>query len=217
MSDEFYEPGSDEEREAAEERIRRIRGGDSGTSQQPEPIERGDSLDDVVQSRAHPSKAAERWEDERFRRQERVERRRALNLVWVLLGLVGVVAILLALVWLWINPAAGFSLPFMATATPTYTPTPTVTPTPTLTPTPSATPTPEIPFLPLPPLTCAFQAGTSCATYCADAANTEECTQARDFVTAEDADAEYWLSCVDEAGKDPQTCMEEAWLQANPQ
>ena len=115
----------------------------------------------------------------------------------------------------------GGTLPFGPTATPTETPQPTATPLPTETPTPTVTPTPSIPHLDLPVLTCIFQTSPSCAVYCADTAHTAECDAARALVEQQGADADFWLACISPLGSDrnvgdPQECLNEAWLAANP-
>ncbi len=117
--------------------------------------------------------------------------------------------------------AQGGTLPFGPTATPTETPAPTETPLPTETPTPTLTPTPNVPRLDLPVLTCIFQTSPSCAAYCADAAHAAECNSARLLVEQQGADADFWLDCISAPGSDrnvgdPQQCLNEAWLAANP-
>jgi hypothetical protein len=115
----------------------------------------------------------------------------------------------------------GGTLPFGPTATPTETPPPTETPSPTETPTPTLSPTPAVPDLDLPVLTCIFQTTPSCANYCADPSHTAECDTARGLVEQQGADADVWLNCISPPGSernvgDPQQCLNEAWLAANP-
>jgi hypothetical protein len=206
MSDQYSNP--EEEREAAEDRIRRIR---EGGEHPPEPQpQRGrarlddDYIDDEpLRPRADPVRAARRAEDQ-------FERRRALGLMGAMVGVVLIVVLLLVILWAVFTPG-GLSLPFLATETPTPTPVPTATPTPTLTPTPTVTPTPTLPVLSVPSLECAFDPSVSCIDYCAEAANADACAEARAVIAGQGADADYWFECVSSSTGDPRICMEEAW------
>jgi hypothetical protein len=199
MSDQYSNP--DEEREAAEDRIRRIR--ESGGERPPEPQpQRGRARldddyieDEPIRPRADPVRSARRVENQ-------IERRRALGLVGAMVGVVLVVVLLLVILWAVFTPG-GLSLPFLATETPT--------PTPTLTPTPTVTPTPTLPVLSVPSLECAFDPSVSCIDYCAEAANADACEEARAMIVRQNADADYWFECVSSSTGDPRICMEEAW------
>jgi hypothetical protein len=209
MSDQ-YSNNPDDEREAAEDRIRRIRDGGGEAPPEPEPQPRGRARldddyveDEPIRPRADAVRSARRAEDE-------VERRRAFGLVGAMVGVVLVVALLLVILWAVFTPG-GLSLPIFATATPTPTPIPTATPTPTPTPTPTVTPTPTLPVLSVPSLECAFDPSISCADYCAEPANVDICEEARAVIIEQNADADYWFECVSSGTGEPRTCMEEAW------
>lgn len=201
-----------DEHDAADSRIDRIRG--RGEQQPARPIADDDlgGFDDEVTARPRAGRAVFSDADDVYVVEDDDAPGPASPMSGAFLLIGGLVVFGLAMVillMLFRGGSLGSILPFGATATPTMTPTPTFTPTPTLTPTPSATPTPEVPFLPLPPLACAYTA-VDCQVYCQDAANVEECADSRAFVEAQDADFDYWLTCMAE-GTDPQTCMEEAW------
>lgn len=218
---------------AAGERIDRIRGrGDeepleSRAAGGAAPLEDDDDIDvDIHISRAGDRPLSERAvftdddadiyvvEEDLPERDDSATLRSAFTLIGglVLFGLLMVFLLL----FLRGMPLSNILFPFSGpTPTPTFTPTPSFTPTPTLTPTPSATPTPEVPFLPLPPLACAYDVTVDCLAYCQEPANVEECADSRAFVEAQGADFDYWLSCVSEGISNPETCMEEAWRLLN--
>lgn len=214
MSD--YQDDPQAERDAADERLERILG---GAPPEPEPVEAHS-----VQSRAYlrgetaDPATVDADEAEVFAAPGLAGRGPLALIGCLALVLIAIGAVLFAL-------SSGMlragNLPFLPTATATLTPTPTPTATPTVTPTPSPTPTPEVPFLALPPLACAYTTqGIGCFEYCSDPANAEECSEARDFVSAQDADAEYWLNCISPGPGpnvgNPQVCLEEAWRLLNP-
>lgn len=217
MSD--YQDDPQAERDAAEERLARIRGGGAAQPPEPEPEETH-----TVQSRAYQRGETREADyvdadDAEVVAAPGVMGRGPLALI----GCLVLILLLIGGVLFALNSGAlrSTSLPFFPTPTATLTPTPTPTPTPTVTPTPSPTPTPEVPFLALPPLDCAYgDIGVGCFDYCADPANAEECTDALDFVSAQDADAEYWLNCIAPGPGpnvgNPQVCLEEAWRLLNP-
>lgn len=232
-----------DDRDRAKSHIDRIRGG-GGDAPPPEepsspiaPLDDYDSGGDDVDSAAL-DRVLER--SERMRRslgmdpstseshaapQRRKQRAGSSPMQAVLMvgGLivVGIVAVIVVAVGIrFVNE--GGTLPFgRTTATPTETPLPTATPSPTETPTPTLTPTPNVPDLDLPVLTCIFQTSPSCAVYCADEAHASECETARSLVEQQGADPDFWLDCVSPLGSDrnigdPQQCLVEAWLAANP-
>lgn len=195
---------SDDEREAAEDRIRRIReGGGEPPAQPQQGRARLDDYDEPIRPRADPVRSVQRVEDQ-------VERRRAFGLIGAMVGVILVVGLLLVVLWVIFTPG-GLSLPIFATETPTPTPIPTATPTPTPSPTPTVTPTPTLPVLSVPSLECAFDASISCLDYCAEPANADACEEARAVIIRQNADADFWFECVSSSTGDPRTCMEEAW------
>lgn len=218
--DDFYPGDEDEtsERDAAERRIDRIRRGDTApvppVRRTPDP---GDDVPDPVEAGYARSRVAYT--------EEPTEPSPDFPGLWVaalLLGgllVVGVIIFGLVLL-LGGSPFGGAVAPpaptLTLTPTETILPTITVTPEPTLSPTPAATATPEVPFLPLPPLACAYDPGVDCLVYCNDPANISECDAAEDFVAEQGADFNYWISCVSEGVSSPQVCMEEAWLVMQP-
>jgi hypothetical protein len=220
MSDyEFY--GGDEEREAAEDRIRRIREGGGAT---PEPAP---SYDDglgesgaAARARARVDKTrdaigvGESQPVARSREGQKKTGGRGRQAVVVIGGIVAIGVLIVLIIFMIGSLRGGGGLPFGATKTPT----PTATPDSTATPLPTETPTPtrEAPStLALPPLTCIFQSGEGCYDYCADSANQSECDSARDFVRAQGADPEFWLECIAPGPGpnegNPQQCLEDAW------
>jgi hypothetical protein len=230
----------DDERRRAKSNIDRIRHGGEDVPPPEEPESPVAPLDDYgSEPEGADSDALERVleRSERMRRSLGMEgaeaaaaprlkkqrpQRSPMQAVLMVGGLivVGVVAIIVVAVGARYI-AQGGGLPFGPTATPTETPTPTATPLPTETPTPTPTPTPNVPHLDLPVLTCIFQTSPSCATYCADATHAGECDSARSLVEEQGADADYWLNCISPPGSDrnigdPQQCLDEAWLAANP-
>ena len=232
MSQDYRDDERDaDEREEAERRIDRIRGRDEESAAGPPGPGGGEG---VYPSRARleeegttPSRARfTGGEPGAYRADEPVSYEGAAragsaggpwrNVIIIVGGLV-VLGLLIALLLAFLTGRlfAGSNAPIPLISGPTDTPvptqTPTPTPTPTLTPTPTPTPTPTAPFLALPPLTCAYQAGVDCITYCQDPANASACEQARQLVVAEGADFDYWLACVSEGGTAPQVCMEQAW------
>ncbi len=225
--DDIYE--SEEERRAAEERIRRIRGEGEPPPSSPLPSSRAfdDSLDaeseaaERVRARARAARAA--LEPEPSPRARPASRRvsagggRSQQGLLIIGGLV-LIGIVIVVVLLLVSMLGGGTLPFGATATPTSTPTPTETPTPIATETP--TPTRPAPNLALPPLTCIFQSGVGCFEYCQSPDNAAECNSAKAFVRAQNADPDLWLSCIAPGPGpnvgNPQACLEDAWRSLNP-
>ncbi len=220
--DQFY--SGDEEREAAEDRIARIRAGSSAA-----PPARSTGASDELESEAVSRVQARgrlmraTLEDvsvERAPMGRARGRGRTGQAVVIIGGVVGIGIVLLIIIALVsaLAGGGGISLPFIATKTPTPLPTATATPTPLPTETP--TPTKVAPRLNLPNLTCIFQSGQGCADYCQDSANANECGAARRFVEAQGADFDFWLSCVAPGPGpnvgNPQTCLEDAWRKKNP-
>jgi hypothetical protein len=217
MSD-YYQ--SDEEREAAEDRIRRIREG-SEPAPAPASPEEWDvpSVEDV--SRARGTARAARsalGRDEGYAAPRGAGGRSRTSQAFIVIGGVVAIGVLILLIILLLGSLrgdGGLRLPFGATDTPTGVPA-TATPAATETPTPTRT----APNLSLPPLTCIFQSGAGCFDYCSDPANQTECNSAKDFVRAQGANPDAWLQCI-AAGPgpntgNPQQCLEDAWRQANP-
>lgn len=227
--DEYYD--SEEERKAAEDRIRRIREG--GAEPAPEPsstfgqgYERAE-LDAVERARARARAARDALDYEpapRVRPSAQPAGRapaapgRGQQALLIIGGVVAAGIVIVVVLLIISMLAGGGALPFVATRTPTPTATPTETPTPIATETP--TPTRPAPNLALPPLTCIFQSGVSCYEYCQDPGNQAECQSARQFVAAQNADPDVWLSCIAPGPGpnvgNPQACLEEAWRALNP-
>ncbi len=219
MSD-YYD--SDDEMDAAADRIARIRGGGSAGS----PDAGGGSFDEVDSDALSRARSRARTARQVLGEDEPEPRgrastgggsrsRQAIIIIGGVVG-VGVILVLVLLLVSTLGGGGGLHLFATATPTPTYTPTPTETPIPTETP----TPTKPAPALPLPPLTCIFQSGSGCFDYCNDPANTGECNGARDFVQALSADPDVFFQCL---GTQPgantgnaQECLEDAWRAANP-
>jgi hypothetical protein len=217
--------GGEDEREAAEDRIRRIREGGSAA---PEPASSYDDglgeSDAVIRARARAQAAREALTaDERSvtgsREGQKKSGGRGRQAVVVIGGIVAIGVLIVLIVLMIRGLTGGGGLTFGATKTPT----PTATPDSTATPLPTETPTPtkKAPStLALPPLTCIFQSGQGCFDYCADAANTTECNSASDFVRAQGADPEFWLDCIAPGPGanvgNPQVCLEDAWRELNP-
>ena len=212
-SDDFY-PDDDpiDEREAAARRIDRIRRGDTGLGR---PVRRTPDPPDY-DTELPPSRVVYT--------EEIAEPGPEFGGLWVAALLIGgllvVSLIIVGLVLVFGGSPFGGAVappaPTPAPPTETVAPTITLTPEPTLSPTPAATATVEVPFLPLPPLTCAYDSNLDCLVYCNDPANIAECEAAEDFVTEQGADFNYWISCVSEGISSPQACMEEAWLALQP-
>ncbi len=220
-----------DERDAAEDRLRRIRegGGAEPTPQpgrsvvpadeglgEPEELDRLRSRADAVRERI----AAEPEPRARPRGASTgapAGRGRQGLLIIGGVVLIGIIVVLLIVLISALSGGGGMALPFGATRTPTPTPTPTATPTPIATETP--TPTVPAPNLALPPLTCIFQSGVGCYDYCQNAENAAECQSAKDFVRAQDADPDLWLNCIASGpganSGNPQACLEEAWRSLN--
>jgi len=228
MSDNQYDD-SGREADEARDRINRIlRGGGSGAEQPPvgdmdDPLGDSEALS-RARARIGSSRAnlgAEEPAADPFAASRARTPGRANQALIVIGGVVGV-GLLLVVVLALAVPAltgegGGLSLPFLATATPT----PTITPTPTATATATATPTKTAPStLSLPNLTCIYQSDTGCLDYCNDAANTDECQGAKDFVSAQGADPDVWLQCVAPAAGpnlgEPLECLRDAWRANNP-
>jgi hypothetical protein len=228
MSQDDYQ--AEEERRRAEERIERIRSGGAGPSGQPvQPYDDGlaEEVDsstllkarsraELLRGELGSGSAGGRAPVARARRAPS----RTLQAFAVIGGmiLVGIVIVALIALLASISGGGGISIPFLNTATPTATPTPVFTPTPLATETP--TPTRPAPNLALPPLTCIFQSGQGCYDYCQNPANSAECQSAKDFVRAQGADPDFWLSCIAPATGpnvgNPQKCLEDAWRKLNP-
>ena len=210
MSDRGF--GDRGEPEDARSRIERIRQGQQQQSEQPAYDEQDDFATD---SRVQPGAG-------RIPSTEPAPRRapsgstgsRALLFIGGIVGIgVIVVLVIVLLSGVLTGGGGGVNLPFGATETPI--PTATLTPSPTPTEMPTATATPAPPNLSLPPLTCIFQSGTGCSDYCADAENEQECTAARDFIAAQEADPDVWFECLSPGPGanvgNPQECLVEAW------
>lgn len=219
---------SEEEREAAQDRIDRIRGGGSpppaaGRGLGAEADAFGDLEGDAISRVRERSRAARAaLEDIEAPSRARTPAGRgargaAMIAGIVVIGVVVIVVIILAAKLVG-GGGGGLSLPFLATDTPT----PTVTPTPTETalPTETATPTKEAPALALPPLTCIFQSGEGCYDYCQNPDNAGECDSAKEFIRAQGADPDVWLECLAPGPGpnqgNPQQCLEDAWRANNP-
>jgi hypothetical protein len=227
MYDDEYLSG-DEEADAARDRIDRIRRGGAAPSPSEQPVY-DDALGDVesdalsrARSRARVAREVLGTEEPEPVGRGRTPATRGRQGLLMILGIVAigvlvVVVIVLASQFLK-GEGGGFTLPFMATDTPT--PTATSTPTETPLPTETATPTKEAPKLALPPLTCIFQSGTGCYDYCQDEGNASECDSAKDFVRAQGADPDAWFECLSPGPGpnegNPQQCLEDAWRAANP-
>ena len=221
----------DDELEAADDRIRRIREGGEGSPPPPAPTPAGDdyTFDDEpdMVSRARERARSTRSvlggdvapEPEPARAGRGVPADTApvapgdrARQAFLIVGGVVVLGLLVLVVVLLIGSlgSGGGPGPFSG-PTPTMTP----TPTPTLTPTPVATATPQAPNLSLPPLTCVFQSGAACLDYCQMPENAGECDSARSFIAAQDADPAVFFQCVAPGPGpnqgNPQDCLEEAW------
>lgn len=235
---------SEDERRAAEERIRRIReGGDQAASTGSSRATRpglDDSTESLSQARSRVQAARESLEvaEKRVRGGGRGSSQRPRSSVsagarsrqgMLVIGGVVVIGILIVVIIIMLSALfGGGSLPGAA-ATPA--PTATVPPTQTPLPTEGAAPTtdPAAPTgsstgggleLALPPLACLHQEGASCYEYCQDPANQPDCDSARQFVRAQNADPDVWFNCVaPEPGPnagDPEQCLEQAWQANNP-
>jgi len=192
---------SEDEHDAAEDRIDAIRHGGSAPPPQPAPRARVEMDSGRAMPAPRPGGV----------------RNQALMMVGglVLLGLVLVGAIVLLA---GIFSGRGVSLPFLATATPTATITPTPTETPTSTPT--NTPTPTVPPIPVPALACLFDNSVSCFDYCQQTANVTECQAARTFMDQQGVDVDTWWMCIAPGAGQPEgkplECAEKAWRAAHP-
>lgn len=229
---------SEEERRAAEERIRRIREGSGQPASSSQPsgeVEPGlnDSSDALSQARSRVQAARESLEvaEKQTRGGSRGSRRaqpsvaagkRSLQGMIVIGGVVVIGLLIVAIIIMLGNLLGGSGSPLGATATPEPSPTllVTETPPPTEGPAASGSSAGDEFELALPPLTCIFQSGVGCYDYCQDPANEAECDSARQFVRAQNADPDVWLNCVaPEPGPNvgnPQECLEEAWRANNP-
>jgi hypothetical protein len=229
---------SEEERRAAEERIRRIReGGQPPAGRSSGAAEPGldDSSDALSEARSRVQAARESLEvaERRASGKGRASRQRAQPSVAVggrgqqgilVIGGVVVIGILIVVIIIMLSTLlGGGGSPLAATATPEPSATVPATAT-TAAPTDSSLPTGSStgggPELALPPLACLYQEGVGCFDYCQDAAHEVDCDSARQFVRAQNADPDVWLNCVaSEPGPntgDPQQCLEEAWQANNP-
>ncbi len=233
---------SEEERRAAEERIRRIReGGQPPADRSSGAAEPGldDSSDALSEARSRVRAARESLEvaEQRTRSGGRGSQRRAQPSVaaggrsqqgMLVIGGVVVIGILIVVIIIMMSAllgGGGSPLAAPTTPEPSATAPSTATPVPTgASPTDSSLPTSSStgggPELALPPLACLFQEGVGCFDYCQDAAHEVDCDSARQFVRAQNADPDVWLNCVaSEPGPntgDPQQCLEEAWQANNP-
>lgn len=214
MADQFDD--SQDEFEAAEDRIRSIREGggaeDEGLGAAEAGGSRADRLRDSIDDEPQPRGGAPA---------RRTTTNRGRQAVIVIGGLVAIGILIVLIIFLASSLfGEGGGLPFLATATPT----PTATSVPTATPTPTSTPTPtrEAPSdLALPPLSCIFSSEAGgCFDYCQNPDNQAECASARDFIEAQNADADYWFECVAPGPGpnegNPNECLKEAWREANP-
>lgn len=207
--------GGGQEPDDAQDRIDRIRRGGASQPPQPEPMPEPEPT--RVPSRATGS--SRRMSTDQPRSASRSRGGQAVLFIGAIVGIGVLVVLGLVLFNMFAGGGGGqgLSLPFSATDTPTPTATFTPTPTPTETPTPTATPEP--PDLTLPPLACIFQSGEGCFDYCAKAENEGECTSARDFITAQDADPDVWFECLSPGSGEnvgnPQQCLEQAWFANN--
>jgi hypothetical protein len=233
---------SEEERRAAEERIRRIReGGQPAAGRPSDAVEPGldDSSDALSEARARVQAARESLEvaEQRKRGRSRGSQRsaaqpvaaggRSLQGMLVIGGVVVIGLIVVVVIIMLGSLLGGGGSPLAATATPEPSATVPATDTPVPTgaaPTDSSLPTGSSPGggpeLALPPLACLFQDGVGCFDYCQDPAHEADCNSARQFVSAQNADPDVWLNCVAPGPGpnvgDPQSCLEEAWRANNP-
>lgn len=233
-----FEFNSDDERDAAEDRIRRIRGQGQGQEPEPAPPPRDPYYDEPLDddppaiSRARERARAAREAlarqgglDEPPAPPSRVtgtvpvppaapvprEAARSRQAFLIIGGLVvlGVLIVVFLAILSSFMPGGGIFGPPVPTVTPS--PTPTETPTPT----PEPTPTVPAPNLSLPPLTCIFQSGVGCFDYCQNPDNQSECESARSFIRAQGANPDVFFQCI-APGPGPnqgnaQDCLEEAW------
>lgn len=224
-----YDFESDDERDAAEERIRRIRGDQGQQPARPEPEPRYDAVDEepeaISRARGRAQAAREALRDSAAGLDEPVVRQReprgrvaapaagqrSRQAFLIIGGLVvlGVLIVIFLIIFSSFSPGGGL----LAPAAPTVTPSPTPTETPT--PTPEPTPTQAAPNLALPPLTCIFQSGVGCFDFCQEPDNQDECQSASSFIGAQDANPDVFFECI-APGPGPnqgnaQDCLEEAW------
>jgi hypothetical protein len=230
MNDPYNNP--DNEADAADRRIENIVGGGRSAPRkpapEPEPIadfEDDYENDSVARARSRANSARSRLgrsEPPPAKAKGRstslggqtgmMRNQKALLFIAALVGAGILVVLIIVFVAGMFNKGAGniFSGP---TATPTVTETPQATPTPTKTP-PTTLSVPTL-------LTCIRPGATmGCTDFCQQAANAAECNSARSFITAQDADANFWFQCVSPGPGanqgDPYECLVEAWHKANP-
>jgi hypothetical protein len=224
MPDDLFHEEGEDEREAAEDRIRRIRDGgaarDAVGGAEPAADLGEPEVVNEVRSRAQATRRAlglDEAEGEtpqsRQANQASGGTGRAGQGIIVIGGLV-VIGVIIVLMILAISALTGRGS-VLAPATETPVPTATVPPTETLLPATQAAPN-----LALPPLTCIFQSNTGCYDYCQAAENADECQSARDFIEAQNADPDAWFECLAPGPGpnvgNPQACLEEAWRARNP-
>lgn len=214
-NDQYYD--GDEEREAAEDRLRQIRGGGQAPDDDANLGDFESSASSRVRSRAKSALGQAQTGETRV---SQGGRRSSANQALMVVGSFVAVGILIVIVIALLGALRGDGggLQLFATKTPTATATPEATSTPLPTETP--TPTREAPNLALPPLTCLFQSGTGCFDYCGDPTNKTECDSAKNFIAAQGADPEMWLTCIASGPGantgNPQDCLEDAWRSKNP-
>ncbi len=228
-SDQFLRP--EDEQDEANRRIEEIRRGGSTSASgraasYEEEAQEGYESEAVSRARGRAAAARARLglgaepESRARKPASRAGTRSGISALTMIGGLVGLGIVIVIILVLVAQAASGggLAIPLFATKTPTPTPTPpaTETPTPTLT----LTPTRPAPNLALPPLTCIFQSGTGCFDYCQQPANLSECNSAKDFVRAQGADPDVWLTCLAPGPGpnqgNPQDCLRQAWYAANP-
>lgn len=217
--DSFNEEGEDE-RAAAEDRIRRIRDGGAVGGAEPAADLGEPEVANEVRSRARATRRAlglDESDGEASQSSRTTQASggtgRAGQGVIVIGGLV-VIGVIIVLMILAVSALTGRG----SVLTPaTETPIPTATVPPTETP-PAATQ--AAPSLALPPLTCIFQSNVGCYDYCQATENADECQSARDFIEAQNADPDAWFECLAPGPGpnvgNPQACLEEAWHARNP-
>lgn len=223
-NDSFHEDG-EEERSAAEDRIRRIRngsttaGGAAGSTDSPADLGEPEALNQV-RSRARATRQALGLDDSSNQATAPQQTAQAGNGagrtgqgIIVIGGLIVIGLIVVAMIFAIAALTGRGSVLARATETPI--------PTATLPPTETApAPTQAPPSLALPPLTCIFQSSTGCYDYCQAEENATECQSAREFIEAQNADADAWFECLAPGPGanvgNPQACLEEAWHARNP-
>jgi hypothetical protein len=220
MSDNQYS-NSEDEAAAAQDRINRIIGGgaqqQSDNSGYSEQLGESDALNRARSAgRDIGSNRDQSYDNRRPRRSGGASQAIVVIGGLVVFGIL-VVGVLFLATPLLRGDSAGFSIPFLATATPTYTPTPLATATPTITPTATKSPPQN---LEIPSLTCIFQSGIGCSDYCKNPANAQECDGAKAKLERENIKFDLWLQCVAPGPGpntgDANTCLGTAWLASNP-